>query len=49
MRQTLLRMLASMVSTLVVLSGIIVLMNALASSANAQQLPIDSYWQQPIA
>jgi len=49
MRQTLVRMFASMVSTLVVLSGIIVLMNAPAGSANAQPVLSHSYWQQPIA
>ena len=49
MRQTLLRMFASMVSTLLVLSGIIVLMNAPAGSANAEPLAPNSYWQQPIA
>jgi hypothetical protein len=49
MRQAFLRMFASMVSTLVVLSGIIVLMNTPAGSANAQPLTPDSCWQEPIA
>jgi hypothetical protein len=42
-------MLASMVSTLLVLTGIIVMMNAPAGSANAQPFSDAPYWRQPIA
>lgn len=49
MRHILVRMFASLVSTLVVLSGIMVLMNTPTSSANAQPYPPISYWQEPVA
>jgi len=49
MRLILVRMLVSMVSTVLVLTGIIVMMDGPAGSANAQPFSDSLYWQQPVA